>query len=98
MDVIILKDLEYCGKTKLWGIDVYRKTGHTPPICGLPGEKFEYLFWKGRFCGIIFFEEGFSGYEPFRDAVFQEFGQGVNLPDQEYYVWEGKENLHGAGI
>jgi hypothetical protein len=54
----------------------------------------EFLFWKGRFCGILFFEEGFSGYEQFRVAVSKEFGEG-NKPfsDQEYYVWEGKKAL-----
>jgi len=94
-DILTMKNLEYCRKDPSYGgIDVYRKTGHTPPICGLSGEKIEYLFWKGRFCGVCYFEEGFTGYELVREVAFKEFGK-VNKPspDQEYYVWEGKKTL-----
>ena len=95
MDVIILKDIEYSRKDPSYGgIDIYRKKGDDSCIWGVATKNIEYLFWKGRFCGILFFEEGFSGYERFRVAVSKEFGEG-NKPrsDQEYYVWEGKKTL-----
>jgi len=95
MDVIILKDMEYCRKDPSYGgLDVYRKRGDDPCICGVAARNTEFLFWKGRFCGILFFEEGFPGYEQFRGSVWKEFGEG-NKPfiDQEYYVWEGKKAL-----
>jgi hypothetical protein len=77
MDVIILKDMEYCRKDPSYGgLDVYRKRGDDPCICGVAARNTEFLFWKGRFCGILFFEEGFSGYEQFRVAVSKEFGEG----------------------
>jgi len=94
-DVITLKNIEYCRKDPSYGgIDIYRKTGDDPCICGVVAKNTEFLFWKGRLCGIIFFEEGFSGYERLRSAVSKEFGEG-NKPftDQEYYVWEGKKTL-----
>lgn len=95
VDVIILKDIEYCRKDPSYGgIDVYRKTGEDSRICGVAAKSVEYLFWKGRFCGIIFFEEGYSGYEQLRCAVSKEFGEGKKtFTDQEYYVWEGKKTL-----
>jgi len=94
-DVITLKNIEYCRKDPSYGgIDIYRKTGDELCICGVAAKNTEFLFWKGRFCGIIFFEEGFSGYEQLRGGVLKEFGEG-NKPftDQEYYVWEGKKTL-----
>jgi hypothetical protein len=52
------------------------------------------LFWKGKFCGVCYFEEGFTGYEQVRKSVFKEFGKVNKLfPDQEYYVWEGEKTL-----
>jgi hypothetical protein len=95
IDIITLRNMEYSRKDPSYGgIDVYRKTGDTPCIGRVAAKNIEYLFWKGRFCGIIFFEEGFSRYEPFRDAVFEEFGQGSkSISDQEYYVWEGKKTF-----
>jgi len=95
VDVIPLKNIEFSRKDPSYGgIDIYRKTGDDSCICGVITKNIEYLFWKGRFCGIIFFEEGFSGYKQFRGAVSKEFGEG-NKPfsDQEYYVWEGKKTL-----
>lgn len=94
-DIITMKNLEYCRKDPSYGgIDIYRNTGDAPCLCGLAGEKIEYLFWKGRFCGVCYFEDGFPGYEQVREAAFKEFGE-VNKPspDQEYYVWEGKKTL-----
>ena len=90
-----MKNLEYCRKDPSYGgIDIYRNTGSAPCLCGLAGEKFEYLFWKGKFCGVCYFEEGFTGYEQVRETAFKEFG-AVNkpFPDQEYYVWEGGKTL-----
>ena len=95
VDIITMKNLEYCRKDPSYGgIDIYRNTGSAPCLCGLAGEKIEYLFWKGKFCGVCYFEEGFTGYEQVREAAFKEFGE-VNKPspDQEYYVWEGKKTL-----
>ena len=95
VDVITLKNIEYSRKDPSYGgIEIYRKTGDAPFICGVVAKNTEYLFWKGRFCGITFFEEGFSGYEQLRSAISKEFGEG-NKPftDQEYYVWEGKKTL-----
>lgn len=95
IDVMTLNDFEYCRRDPSYGgIDIYRKQGDDPCICGVAPENIEYLFWKGRFCGIIFFEEGFSGYEPFLIAASKEYGEG-NKPfrDQEYYVWEGEKTL-----
>lgn len=94
-DVKSIKNMEYCRKDPSYGgIDIYRNTGSAPCLCGLAGGKIEYLFWKGRFCGVCFFEEGFTGYEQVREAAFKEFGE-VNkpFPDQEYYVWEGEKTL-----
>jgi hypothetical protein len=95
MDVIFLKDMEYCRKDPSYGgIDLYRKKGDAPCICGVAARNTEFLFWKGRFCGIIFLAERFSGYEKFRDSVREEFGEGNRpFPDQEYYVWEGEKTL-----
>ena len=95
VDVITLKDIEYCRKDPSYGgIDIYRKRGDDPCICGVAVKNMEFLFWKGRFCGIIFFEEGFSGYEQFRGSVWKGFGEGKKpFIDQEYYVWEGKKTL-----
>jgi len=95
VDVITLKDIEYCRKDPSYGgIDIYRKRGDDSCIWGVATKNIEYLFWKGRFCGIIFFEEGFSGYEQFRGSVWKEFGEGEKpFSDQEYYVWEGKKTL-----
>ena len=95
IDVMTLGNFEYSRKDPSYGgIDIYRKLGDDSCIWGLPTKNIEHLFWKGRFCGIIFFEEGFSGYEHFRGAVSKEYGEG-NKPfgDQEYYVWEGKKTL-----
>jgi len=95
VDIITMKNLGYCRKDPSYGgIDIYRNTGSAPCLCGLAGEKIEYLFWKGKFCGVCYFEEGFTGYEQVREAAFKEFGK-VNKPspDQEYYVWEGKKTL-----
>ena len=95
VDIITMKNLEYCRKDPSYGgIDIYRNTGNAPCLCGLAGEKIEYLFWKGRFCGVCYFEEGFTGYEQVRETAFKEFGE-VNKPfsDQEYYVWEGEKTL-----
>ena len=95
VDVITLKNIEYCRKDPSYGgIDIYRKKGDELCICGVAAKDTEFLFWKGRFCGIIFLGEGFSGYEQLRSAVSKEFGEG-NKPftDQEYYVWEGKKTL-----
>jgi len=94
-DIITMKNLEYCRKDPSYGgIDIYRNTGSAPCLCGLAGEKIEYLFWKGKFCGVCYFEEGFTGYEQVWEAAFKEFGK-VNKPspDQEYYVWEGEKTL-----
>jgi hypothetical protein len=94
-DVMLLKNFEYFRKDPSYGgIDIYRKTGDDPCIWGVAAKNAEFLFWKGRFCGILLFEEGFSGYEQLRGAVSKEFGEG-NKPftDQEYYVWEGKKTL-----
>jgi len=95
VDVITLKNIEFSRKDPSYGgIDIYRKTGDDSCICGVITKNIEYLFWKGRFCGIIFFEEGFSGYEQFRGSVWKEFGEGEKpFSDQEYYVWEGKKTL-----
>jgi hypothetical protein len=95
IDVMTLGNFEYSRKDPSYGgIDIYRKPGDDSCICGVPSKNIEYLFWKGRFCGVIFFKEGFSGYEHFRGAVSKEYGEG-NKPfrDQEYYVWEGKKTL-----
>lgn len=94
-DIITMKNLEYCRKDASYGgIAIYRNTGSAPRLCGLPGEKIEYLFWKGRFCGICYFEDGFTGYEQVREATFKEFGKVTKpFPDQEYYVWEGEKTL-----
>ena len=94
-DIITMKNLEYCRKDPSYGgIAIYRDTGSAPSLCGLAGEKIEYLFWKGRFCGICYFEDGFMGYEQVREAAFKEFGVVTKpFPDQEYYVWEGEKTL-----
>jgi hypothetical protein len=95
VDLIRLKDIEYRRKDPSYGgIDVYRKTGYAPNICGLAGEKIEYLFWKGRFCGISFFEESFTRYEQVKESAFKEFGEGRKpFTDQEYYIWDGEKTL-----
>lgn len=94
-DIITMKNLEYYRKDPSYGgIAIYRNTGSAPRLCGLAGEKIEYLFWKGRFCGVCYFEEGFMGYEQVREASFKEFGEVTKpFPDQEYYVWEGEKTL-----
>jgi len=95
VDIITMKNLEYCRKDPSYGgIDIYRNTGSAPCLCGLAGEKIEYLVWKRRFCGVCYFEEGFTRYEQVRETAFKEFGE-VNkpFPDQEYYVWEGDKTL-----
>jgi hypothetical protein len=94
-DITAMKNLEYCRTDPSYGgIDIYRNTGSAPCLCGLAGEKIEYLFWKRRFCGVCYFEEGFTGYEQVREAAFKEFGKVKKpSPDQEYYVWEGEKTL-----
>jgi len=94
-DIITIKNLEYCRKDPSYGgIAIYRNTGSAPCLCGLSGDKIEYLFWNGKFCGVCYFEEGFTGYRQVRETAFKEFGE-VNkpFPDQEYYVWEGDKTL-----
>jgi len=94
-DVITLKNIEYSRKDPSYGgIDIYRSRRDVSCIGGVFTTNIEYLFWKGRFCGISFFEEGFSGFEQFQKSVFKEFGEGKKpFIDQEYYLWEGKKTL-----
>ena len=94
-DIITMKNLEYCRKDPSYGgIAIYRNTGSAPCLCGLSGNKIEYLFWNGKFCGVCYFEDWFMGYEQVREAAFKEFGEVTKpLPDQEYYVWEGEKTL-----
>jgi len=95
VDILTLSDMEHSRKDPSYGgIDIYRKKGDDSWLCGVAVKNIEYLFWKGRFCGIIFFQEGFSGYEKFRDAAAKEFGLGKKpFGDQEYYLWEGEKAL-----
>jgi len=76
------------------GIDVYRKKNNGCEIFGVSVKNIDFLFWKGKFCGICFFEDDFSGFEQFKDAVSREFGVGKKaFPTQEYHLWEGKKTL-----
>jgi len=76
------------------GIDVYRKKKNECEICGVGVKNIDFLFWKGKFCGICFFVDDFSGYEQFKDAVSRKFGVGKKaFPNQEYHLWEGKKTL-----
>ena len=76
------------------GIDVYRKKNNECEIFGVSVKNIDFLFWKGKFCGISFFEEDFSRFEQFKDVVSKKFGFGKKaLPNQEYHVWEGKKTL-----
>jgi len=38
----------------------------------------EYLFWKGKFCEILFLGEGFLEFGQLRESVSKEFGEGKN--------------------
>jgi hypothetical protein len=94
-DLTTFKNIEYCRKDPSYGgIEIYRKTGDDSCIGGVATKNIEYLFWKGKFSGICFFEEGFSGLEHLRESVSKEFGEGKRpFTDQEYYLWEGKKTL-----
>jgi hypothetical protein len=76
------------------GIDIYLRSEEAPRIGTAKPKNIEYLFWKGKFIGVRFIEDGVSEYKFLKEAVFEVYGKG-NKPyiDQEYYVWDGESTL-----
>ena len=76
------------------GTKIYIRTGVAPQIGEVELKNIEYLFWKGKFNGVSIIMEGISEYKPFKETLFQVFGEGSKPHlDQEYYVWDGEVTL-----
>ena len=90
-DLSALRNMKFSkADPSFGGIDIYLRLEVAPRIGTANLKNIEYLFWKGKFIGVRFIEEGVSEYKSLKEAVFEVYGKGSKpYIDQEYYVWEG---------
>jgi len=94
-DISTLSGMEYVET--LIGIKefrIYKKKNDKLKIGGANLEKIKYGFWRGKFCSINIYTEGYSNWLDLKEFIFEKFGQGCPVGEdgeiEDVWVWAGE--------
>ena len=86
-----LKNMEYYASSPIYSeIKFYERKGDSLRMGPAELDRILYIFWKGRFRGVLITTQGSHHWETLRRACYEEFGKATKPNrDVEQYVWDG---------
>lgn len=88
-NISTLDDMEYYATDPSYGgIKIYTRNNDDLHIGGAKIKRIEYKFWRGEFCSVVIYTEGYVNYSGLKEATFKKFGRGYQSNEYiERYFW-----------